>query len=356
MAKIPPNDPLRRLSSLKRLTKISEDLASHRKTQSNLFPMANDLSGIVGPMDREVLRRASGAEYIGDRLRTTLDKTNAAIVGRSIASSAAMSAARTNIGNQALRQASLRIAELFKGQGGIDKLVTRWRGSLQQFGVGVERFIEEQQRLDERTNAFVEAHGWPVPLNLPIRAYKRLVGMADAGKREVNRTMIYNFQPGKRVFQRTVDTLLESSQLKSRRPLIKQSLGAYRRRDWYLVVNGLLPLVEGVLVDYAFQTAPAPKKGRTREALRGLREREGATLGVTVETLETMLHSAGANVALFESFEQSDYGGKGEPRSLNRNAILHGAARRYGSEQNSLRLLLLIAVMVESFDLTDAAS
>lgn len=355
MAKLSKNDPLRRLPTLDALPQISEALAAHRKSRGSLYPMATDLRKIVGPLDQEVLRRASGAEYIGDQLRETLDQTNAAVVGRGIASSAAMSAARTEIGKQALRQASLRIAELFKGQGGIDKIVTRWRGSMQQFGLGIERFIEEQQKLDEKTNDFVQAHGWPIPLSLPQRAYHRLASLADAGKREVSRVMTSNFRPGRRVFRTTVATLYESSQLESRRPLIKQSLAAYKRRDWYLVINGLLPLVEGVLVDYVYNTAPAPRKGRTRKAVKKLREREDASLGVTVDTLETILHSAGANVALFEDFEQSDYGGKGEPRSLNRNAILHGAARRYGSEQNALRLLLLVAVMAEAFDLAEAA-
>lgn len=353
MAKLPQNDPLRSLSVLGAIPKLSEAMTSHNMAQGNLFSKVTDLRGIVRPLDQEVLRRASGAEFIGDQLRVTLDQANAAMLGRGIASSAALSAGRIDIGNQALQQASLRIAELYKGQGGIDKLVTRWRSSLQQFGLGVERFVEEQQRLDDRTNDFVQAHGWPVPLSLPARAYRQLVGLADAGKREVNRVMTRNFRPGKRVFNSTVETLLESDQLKSRRPLIRQSLTAYRRQDWYLVINGLLPLVEGILVDYAFKTAPVPHKGRTQKAIKELREQEGATLGVTVDTLETMLHSAGANVALFEPFDQSDYGGKGEPRSLNRHAILHGAARRYGSEQNALRLLLLIAVTAESFDLAE---
>jgi hypothetical protein len=112
-------------------------------------------------------------------------------------------------------------------------------------------------------------------------------------------------------------------------------------------------LVEGVLVDYAYQAAPAPQGRRTQRALKELREREAAGLGVTIDTLETMLYSAGANVAMFDKFDLADYGGPGEPRSLNRHAILHGAARRYGSEQNALRLMLLLTVMAEAFDLSD---
>jgi hypothetical protein len=325
-----------------------------RTLEGSIFPKATLLQEFVTPLDNEVLRRAEGANFIGSRLRETLDKANAVILGRSIASSAALSASRFKIGERGLEFGSLRIAELYGAQGGVGKLFERWKGPVQGFGLGLDRFVEEQQRLDERTNDFVQAHGWPVPLNLPIRAFRRLVSMADAGKRDVNRVMTRSFRPGTRVFRSTRDVLLESPQLKSRRPLIKQSLSAYKRGDWYLVVNGLLPLVEGVLVDYAYQAAPAPRRGRTKKAIEELREKENASLGVAVDTLETMLHSAGANIALFEGFDQANYGGAGEPRSLNRHAILHGAARRYGSEQNALRLLLLVAVMAEAFDLNDS--
>jgi len=324
-----------------------------RTVEGNIFSKVTSLRGFVTPLDNEVLRRAAGANFIGSQLRDTLDKTNAMILGRGIGSSAALSAGRINIGDYGLKFGSLRIAELYGAQSGVGKLFERWKSPLQEFGLGLDRFVEEQQKLDERTNDFVQAHGWPVPLNLPLRAYRRLVGMVDAGKREVNQLMTRSFRPGTRVFRSTRDVLLQSPQLQSRRPLIKQSLSAYKRGDWYLVVNGLLPLVEGVLVDYAYQAAPAPRKGRTKQALKELREKENASLGVAVDTLETMLHSAGANVALFEGFDQADYGGPGEPRSLNRHAILHGAARRYGSEQNALRLLLLVAVMAEAFDLND---
>jgi hypothetical protein len=356
MARISDTDPLRSLVGHGVLNDLSKAMETMRQMQGGIFPKVTSLRGLITPLDDEVLRRASGAHFIGSQLRDTLAKTNAMMLSRGIASSAALSAGRINAGDYGLRFGSLRIAELYGAQSGIGKLFEGWKSPLQDFGLGLDRLVEEQQKLDERTNDFVQAHGWPVPLNLPIRAYRHLVGMADAGKREVNKLMTRSFRPGTRVFRSTRDVLLESPQLQSRRPLVKQSLSAYKRRDWYLVVNGLLPLVEGVLVDYAYQAAPPPRKARTKKALKELREKENASLGIAVDTLETMLHSAGGNVALFEGFDSADYGGPGEPRSLNRHAILHGAARRYGSEQNALRLLLLVAVMAEAFDLNDDIS
>jgi hypothetical protein len=353
MAKLSQTDPLRQLVGVGTLNGLSKTLKAFSDLQGNMYPQVTALRSVVSPLDDEVLRRSVGANFIGSQLRDTLERTNAVMLGRGIGSSAALSAGRLNIAGYGLQFGSLRIAELYGAQSGIGKLFDRWKSPLQGFGLGLDRFVEEQQRLDERTNDFVQTHGWPVPLSLPIRAYRQLVGMADAGKREVNRLMTRSFRPGTRVFRSTKDVLLRSPQLESRRPLIKQSLSAYKRRDWYLVVNGLLPLVEGVLIDYAYQAAPAPQWRRTEKALKALRERENASLGVAVDTLETMLHSAGANIALFDGFDQADYGGPGEPRSLNRHAILHGAARRYGSEQNALRIILLVAVMAEAFDLND---
>ena len=353
MAKLPPTDPLRKLVGVGALTDLSKTIRTLTGVDNNLYPKVTDFRPVVAPLDDEVLRRVTGANFIGSQLRETLEQYNGAVLGRGIGSSAAFSAGRLNLGRNAMHLAGLRIAELYGAQSGIGKLIERWRTPLVGFGQNLDRFIEEQQALDKRTNEFVKAHGWPLPLSLPIRAYRRVVGMADAGKREVIHLMTRSFRPGTRVFRSTRDVLLESPQLTSRRPLIKQALGAYKRHDWYLVVNALLPLIEGVLIDYAYRTAPAPRKGRTQRALKELREREAAGLGVTVDTLETMLHSAGANVAMFDQFDLADYGGPGEPRSLNRHAILHGAARRYGSEQNALRLMLLVAVMVEAFDLSD---
>ena len=171
--KLPDDDPLRKLGGLSNLRGISEVLETHRKAQRTLFPRVTELQGIVRPLDEEVLRRVSGAHFIGDQLREKLGQTNAALVGVGIGSSAALSASRLKIGDQTLRQAGLRIAELYGRQGGFEKIAARWRAPLLEFGARMEKFVEEQQRLDEQTNAFVRAHGWPIPLNLPSARTER---------------------------------------------------------------------------------------------------------------------------------------------------------------------------------------
>lgn len=331
------------------LRSLATQVAATETARATLFQTATEVGSLVRPLDQELLNRASAAKQIGQELRG-LESARARALGRAIGASAAVSASRLEK-FRGLRVASERIANLYRWQEGVTSIADRWRGPLREFAAGMERFVEEQQHRNEQTDMFVRTHGWPVPLHLPIRAYHRVVAMADRGKREVGAFMRNAFRPGTGAFAATAEVLRESPQFESRRPLVSQALAAHRKGQWYLVINALLPLVEGVLVDYAYASQAPPRQGRPEKALKQLRKRENATVGVTVDTLETMLLAGGANLALAGRFDPTRYGAPGEPRSLNRNAILHGAARRYGSEQNALRLVLLLVVMAEAFDL-----
>jgi hypothetical protein len=352
-AKLSETEALRTLKALDGLPGISKALEETR-AQQPFFLKATEIQGLIKPLDQRVLERAKGASLVGLQIRDQLDRANALIVGSGIGSAAAWQS-RVTEGWGGLPKAGMRIAGLYSAQTGLKEMQKWWRQPIEDMGRALEQMVQEQQDLDVRTKEFVEAHGWPVPISLPASAYRTVVELKDEGKRYVSQVMTRNFRPGKRVFGATADVLLESPQLDSRRPLIKQALAAYTRRHWYLVINALLPLVEGVLVDYAYRSAPPPGSRVTKTALERLRDRESRSLAVIIDTLETMLHAAGANVALFDRFNRADYGGPGETRSLNRHAILHGAARRYGTEQNALRLRLLVTVMVEAFDIADRA-
>jgi hypothetical protein len=215
----------------------------------------------------------------------------------------------------------------------------------------MEAMIEAQRELDERTDAFVKNHGWPVPLRLFGRRYSQIVAMADEGKRKVNATMQATFRPGTKAHGATKELLLESPVFASRKPLLQQAFKAQKREEWYLVINALLPLVEGVLIEIAFADGlPDDRvgpRGSVNE-LKGSSNGEPVLFETTaIEAIETMLFSAGAGVTLFSDFERKDYGVPGEPRALNRHAVLHGAARRYGTGQNALKLYLLLVMLAE---------
>jgi hypothetical protein len=221
---------------------------------------------------------------------------------------------------------------------------------LKQMQEATNAFMKSQRSLDERADEFVARQGWPIPLRLNPRLFGRIVGHADAPKRDVNAMMVETFRPGTRAYNLTRDVLLESPHLESRTVLLKQAMKAFRREEWYLVINALLPLVEGVLVDavFVYANAEAPKKGRPEKSVKQLQKVDAEIFyPPLVRGLEVMLIPSGAGVALFSGFDFSDYGRLGEPRNLNRHAILHGAARRYGSRQNALKLYLLLVMLAE---------
>ncbi len=227
-----------------------------------------------------------------------------------------------------------------------------WSAPLGELATGIQALIEEQRQMDTRTDEFVRRHGWPVPHLLPNVSYRRVVALADADKRTVNRLMVDVFRPGTKAYLAARSAIDSSSAFEARRPLLRQVWRAQSRGDWYLVISGLLPLVEGVLLDEMFPTGTRPKKVKPGvERLASDVETPGAA--GAVKAAETLLLSAGGGSALFDSYDPP---AGVEPRSLNRHAVLHGVARRYGTEQNATKLFLLLVLMAECLEFKREAS
>lgn len=223
--------------------------------------------------------------------------------------------------------------------------VTNWQPQFERFGQVMQQFAEEGRQMDEQTDFFVRRHGWPVPTSLPSGAYKAVVSRHAKGKREVNAIMVQSFRPGKHVYSLAREVIEESPDFESRRPLLRQVYAAQRRREWYLVINGLLPLVEGVLVDAMFPPGQEPRRKRIEKGVDRLVDAQDETYGeAAFRALETIIVGVGTGSALFEHYAPPP--GR-EPRSLNRHGVLHGSARRYGTEQNATKLFLLIVVLAE---------
>jgi hypothetical protein len=162
--------------------------------------------------------------------------------------------------------------------------------------------------------------------------------------------MVYWFRPGSFGYRAARDVLDKSPDFASRRPLLRQVYAAQRRGHWYLVINGLLPLVEGVLIDATFPTGTRPKT--VKPGVEKLVESPEAYDDVIFNALETMILGASSGVALFDSYQPP----RGvEPRSLNRHGVLHGSSRRYGTEQNATKLFLLVTLLAECLELRAAA-
>jgi len=235
-----------------------------------------------------------------------------------------------------------------------DLTLPRFQIELPKLGVVADEmreFAERGRDLDQRTDAFLRRHGWPLPVSLPSSLYREVAGMADAPKRDVDQLMSELFDPGTSGFRFMTKNILSSPLFASRRPLLRQSFSAAGRGHWYVVINGLMPLIEGALYDAAYET-PAARPGRVKvkaavEEILSDQEQAWNAYVVFNRTMEALVISGGAGVALFDDFDPRQYGEVGEPRSLNRHAIAHGLARRYGSRRNVLKLLLLIGVLAD---------
>lgn len=317
-------------------------------TSKQLLPQVTGVTAALAGSER-LLLNASGF--------TAAKQINAALAGRHqsqmfakvFAAQAAYRLTRFAPPKVDLGVTSTRLAQVFAGVNGT-KLSSMWQPALGAFAESAKQLIADQEVIDAEAAVFVDRHGWPIPVHLPISIFRQIVALAPESKRRVNAEMLEAFRPGTRPYRESIDALLTSAHFESRRPLLRQALAAHRRGEWYLVINGLLPLVEGVLVDAVFASTAPPRRGAAEKAIRKIRDEEWRSLGIVVEAVETILLSAGANVALFDSFDRQDYGRPGEPRALNRHAILHGAARRYGSELNATKLLLLLVVIAECLE------
>jgi hypothetical protein len=245
--------------------------------------------------------------------------------------------------NAALLAPSQQIAKMVTS---VQSAFADWAPHFQGFGDAMRELAEQQDTYDEDTSLFVARHGWPVPISLPMRAYRQVVSKARANKREVNRSMVYWFRPGSSGYRAARDVLERSPDFGSRRPLLRQVYAAQRRGQWYLVINGLLPLVEGVLIDAMFPSGTRPKT--VKPGVERLVEGSEPFDDFIFDALETMILGASSGVALFDAYAPPQ---GVEPRSLNRHGVLHGSARRYGTEQNATKLFLLVTLLAECLEI-----
>lgn len=258
--------------------------------------------------------------------------------------------------NESLSQLAMRAVDTLR-QSVIESVVKstqalaeNWRPFIAGMAEAVEQWADRQRELDERTDVFVRRHGWPLPTSIPDAAYHRVVSMTDRPKREVNALLVNSFRPGTKAYYAVREIVDGSPHFKSRAPLLRQVWAAQRRGDWYLVINGLLPLVEGVLVDVMFPRTSRPLSGADKSVKRLRSEVEVPFGDAPLRAIETLLISGGAGLAMFERYDPPQ---GVEPRGLNRHAVLHGGARRYGTEQNAVKLFLVMVLMAECFELLD---
>jgi hypothetical protein len=194
--------------------------------------------------------------------------------------------------------------------------------------------------------------GFPAPPNLPYFMFHvSLDDMRTGSPAALRREIRQGHRVDQRGFRCLRDLLRESSLLQPSRPLLRQTFGAYRRREWYLVINALMPLVEGLLSDISNGVGQSPQHRKTHEWVGQLKEAELDTarrvclIGIMLFASAPRDTPAGKEARLIDYIDFTTYIDGG--RALNRHVVAHGIARRgYGTEENALRLLLVLACIV----------
>lgn len=228
--------------------------------------------------------------------------------------------------------------------------VADWASRVSLAATGIAEGVAQwREGMEEGIPAFVERHGWPVPLtNLPAKAVWWIVDLVDAPKRQVNSAMIQNFGPRSRLYRENVRSLLASPLIASRRQPLRQAIRAHERGDYYAAICTMLPLVEGLIADAAWAGASAPRRKVVQRGVAELQMLDEVGWGWMQRSLEVVLISGTSGLALFESYSPEHREQLAVARSLNRHAVVHGISRRYGTAVNALRLFLLLASLEEA--------
>jgi hypothetical protein len=327
---------------------------------TGLFVDVAKLNRVFAPY-QQILNHVDQTRALGEALQRASGVTRAQAITRALGATTMLDASRiAHLGAAAQLTQSTNLARLFQQVAKPPNLVLpamalpgHWQQLIQTVTRSMDWVVEAGRGLDEDTDRFVARHGWPVPTSLPIRAYRNIVRMHDQPRRLVNAMMVDTFGPHSRLgFGIVRRGLLDSDVLGSRRPTVRQAIKSAKLNLWYPTIAALLPLIEGTLVDVAYAN-DRPVRSNPRAALDELRTVEELAFTSTVETLETILLAQAAGAAIFDRFDPRRYGVPGEPRSLNRHAILHGSARRYGTERNAVKLMLVLVLMAEVLDKRD---
>lgn len=232
---------------------------------------------------------------------------------------------------------------------GVNGDVTEWTRRITGIVTGAAKgVIEWRSRMEEGFPAFVERHGWPIPiLDLTPAEVSALVELRDSPRREVSREIAAWFGPRTARYRRQRNALLESDLVSTRRPALEQAIRAHTRGDYYASICTMLPLVEGVMADSLWIGGPAPQKGVVPRGLARMDELSRSGWSWVNRSLEIVLLSSAGGSALFGQEPPGDRTTLSGGRLLNRHSILHGRSRRYGTAANALRLFLLLCTLVE---------
>jgi hypothetical protein len=132
--------------------------------------------------------------------------------------------------------------------------------------------------------------------------------------------------------------------LRERRPIIRQALGAHKKRKWALSISTLLPLVDGLAAEIR----------KANPKLTVVTAKNGKPRLIAVADVVTLYDPAGrapewgtmvVSTVCGSMFKSYDFDSQPAPAKINRHGVLHGRITKYHTEANSLKIILLLDVM-----------
>lgn len=239
------------------------------------------------------------------------------------------------------RQISEAIAEYQAGVGRsiADQLAESIKPIALAATSGLLTWFQEASEGERRAEQALWKMGWWIPQTVSVSFFARVGRLALASERvEVRRAMVALGRA--RELSGLVDGWLELDPFRDRRRFLLDGLRDHRRRRFRVSIPTLLPLIEGIAVD-AF--TPGATHG-PRPAFEAAALIDAATGPAMADTV----------TALYARHEFSAVASGS--RQLNRHLILHGRSTGYGTEENSVKVLLALDTLAYFIEQRDRAA
>lgn len=204
------------------------------------------------------------------------------------------------------------------------------------------REIEQAQRMADEFDAIARARlavsGWPA-LGFLLFRFERHEALhihTLKGKRGLSTYIRQLFRrPRYARLNRVVVRWWTVPYLKSQRAVLSRAIRAHKRKDYVLSMPPILSAIEGLA--WEINKALPPKTdtlSQTKRPRKAIYARE-------VAERFYRFAGGGALFAVDTIYKHYWFAGK-PPSSINRHAIVHGKGGRYYTEENSLKLILLL--------------
>ncbi len=204
--------------------------------------------------------------------------------------------------------------------------------------------IREQAERDIRFSQLMIEIGWPPPADLPLSLVNQILRLADekgaeAATPHIEKVLCDFYTPER--LQRKVRKWGRTKLLGRRKRILEKAIKAHAAGDYELSVPTVVAQVEGVIAD-GFGHVGRMNGKQYQDYLNAHFDSDGDS---RIEDAANQAVQSFVAKVLLAQFEH----GSPSRSKLSRHAILHGGDTDYPSEENSLKAILLLDVLQDSF-------